>query len=130
MSLHSQPVEVLQCYAIPRALTKEHGMKKLIIIPLAVAAIATAGCGSQGATKTVQAPAKTVTVTKTATVSKTPESCITALYGMKHVAGLEMKALKEAVLNGDVPGATALIKKATKQIDAVVTPFTSCVESR
>lgn len=101
-------------------------MKKLILIPLVVAA---AGCGSQtGATSTVTAPAKTVTQVQTETVYKTPQSCITALFGMKHVGELELKALKHAD-NMDWGGATVYINQATAQVNKTIKPFKACISS-
>jgi hypothetical protein len=125
-------------------------MKKLILIPLVVAA---AGCGSQtGSTSTVTSPPETVTKTvtipaapvvqtvtkyKTKTVTKkvTPESCRTALFGMRSAALTLSKAYMETikgVQHSDVSAiqdANTKVNKATAKVKSIQVAYVDCITS-
>ena len=112
--------------------------KKLIIIP--VIALAT-GCGTQaGATSTVTAPAKTVTVpaapivqTKTKVVYKTPQTCKIAILGIRKGSLIENKAFMEVIKGVQtanvslITDATAKIHKATAVVNKIIPASVDCM---
>ena len=103
-------------------------MKKYIGAAAITVAIA-AGCGStKTVTKTVTVKAPPITNTVTQTQYKTPQSCKTALYTFRKIANLELNAIK-AQQHFDYATATSNIKKATKMVNKVISPYTKCLVS-